>query len=102
MIVGYQGEMGCYSYNSIKKYLKYVPKAFKTFEEVFIALNNGVYDDSEEFTDKLTEYKITSPTQDDYKESRFLIFKFHPGNPGYIKNDETSWENKPAWNFPLK
>ena len=44
MIVGYQGEMGCYSYNSIKKYLKYVPKAFKTFEEVFIALNNGDID----------------------------------------------------------
>jgi len=30
------------------------------------------------------------------------MFKFHPGNPGYIKDDENSWENKPAWNFPLK
>ena len=41
MIIGYQGELGCYSYNSIKKYFKYVPKAFKTFEQVFIALNNN-------------------------------------------------------------
>ena len=63
---------------------------------------NGIYDDYEEFTDKFTDYIITSQTEDDYKESRFLIFKFHPGNPGYIKNDEVSWENKPAWNFPLK
>ena len=65
-------------------------------------LGNGVYDSYEEFTDKFSTYIITSPTEDNYKESRFLIFKFHPGNPGSIKNDETSWENKPAWDFPLK
>ena len=63
---------------------------------------NGIYDSNEEFEDELTDYIITSPTTDDYKESRFLIFRFHPGNPGFIKNDEVSWENKPAWNFPLK
>ena len=63
---------------------------------------NGIYDDYEEFTDELTNYVITSPTKDSYKENRFLIFNFHPGNPGFIKNDEISWENKPAWDFPLK
>ena len=71
-------------------------------EKFIDKFSNGIYDDFEEFTDKLTDYVITSPTEDNYKETRFLIFKFHPGNPGYIKNDETSWENKPAWNFPLK
>ena len=44
MIIGYQGELGCYSYNSIKKYFKYIPKSFKTFEEIFIALNNKEID----------------------------------------------------------
>ena len=71
-------------------------------EKFIDKFGNGIYDEFEEFSDELTDYIITSPTEDDYKETRFLIFKFHPGNPGYIKNDETSWENKPAWNFPLK
>jgi prephenate dehydratase len=44
MIIGYQGEIGCYSYNSIKKFFRYIPKAFKTFEEVFIALDEGKID----------------------------------------------------------
>ena len=71
--------------------------------ESFTDVNaNGIYDEGEEFVDELTDYSITSPTEDNYKETRFLIFKFHPGNPGYIKNSEPSWEDKPAWNFPLK
>lgn len=44
MIIGYQGEIGCYSYNSIKKYLKHESKAFKTFEEIFISLDKGEID----------------------------------------------------------
>jgi len=51
---------------------------------------------------KLYQAQKRATTKDDYKETRFLIFNFHPRNPGYIKNDEISWENKPAWNFPLK
>ena len=80
----------------------YGNNAYDDGESFIDKFGNGIYDDYEEFTDKLTDYIITSQTEDDYKESRFLIFKFHPGNPGYIKNDEVSWENKPAWNFPLK
>ncbi len=47
-------------------------------------------------------YKIISPIDDDYKENRFFIFSFHPGSPGYIENDEISWDIKPKWDFPLK
>ena len=47
-------------------------------------------------------YLITSPTDDNYQESRFLIFKFKPGSPGFIRDDEISWDSKPSWNYPLK
>jgi hypothetical protein len=71
--------------------------------EKFIDINNrGVYDKGEEFTDIMDNYRIISPTKDNYKENRFIIFSFKPGNPGYIENDEVTWNSKPKWNFPLK
>lgn len=65
-------------------------------------ITNKEFDISLRYDEDDIFYTISSPTDDNYKESRFLIFKFHPGNPGYITNDEVSWENKPVWNFPLK
>jgi len=65
-------------------------------------ITNEEYNIELSMIDEEESYIITSPTNDDYSERRFLMFKFHPGNPGYIKDDENSWENKPAWNFPLK
>ena len=47
-------------------------------------------------------YKIVSPVDDTYKENRFLLFNFKPGSPGFIENDEISWDAKPKWNYPLK
>ena len=71
--------------------------------EKFIDINNrGVYDKGEEFTDIMDNYRIISPTKDNYKENRFIIFSFKPGNPGSIENDEVTWDSKPKWNFPLK
>ena len=32
----------------------------------------------------------------------FILFNFRPGSPGYIENDEISWDAKPKWNYPLK
>ena len=65
-------------------------------------ITNKEFDISLKYDNDDIVYTITSPTDNNYKESRFLIFNFHPGNPGYIINDEISWENKPVWNFPLK
>ena len=45
-------------------------------------------------------YKIVSPVDDTYKENRFLLFNFRPGSPGFIENDEISWDAKPKWNYP--
>lgn len=47
-------------------------------------------------------YTIVSPTNEYYSERRYVFFKFQPGNPGMIKDDEVSWRFKPKWNFPLK
>ena len=75
---------------------------FDTGEPYIDANNNGIWDIGEYYTDKPANYKIISPIGDDYKENRFLIFSFHPGNPGYVENDEVSWDAKPKWNFPIK
>ena len=75
---------------------------FDTGEPYIDANNNGMWDIGEYYTDKPANYKIISPISDDYKENRFLIFSFHPGSPGYVENDEVSWDAKPKWNFPIK
>jgi len=44
MIIGYQGEIGSYSYNSLKKFLKNKYKKlipYKSFEEIFISLKES-------------------------------------------------------------
>jgi hypothetical protein len=71
-------------------------------EEFIDANNNEMWDIGEYYTDKVVNYKITSPIDDSYKENRFLIFSFKPGSPGDIENDEVSWDVKPKWNFPIK
>ncbi len=71
-------------------------------EQYIDANNNEMWDIGEYYTDEPANYKIISPIDDSYKENRFLIFNFHPGSPGYIENDEISWDAKPKWNFPLK
>tara|TARA_Y100001968_G_scaffold160336_1_gene146552 strand:- start:5222 stop:6892 length:1671 start_codon:yes stop_codon:yes gene_type:complete len=75
---------------------------FDTGEPYIDANNNGMWDIGEYYTDKPVNYKIISPIDDNYKENRFLIFSFHPGDPGYIENDEVSWDAKPKWSFPIK
>ena len=62
-------------------------------------ITNQEFDISIRYVEDDVFYTISSPTDDNYKESRFLIFKFHPGNPGFITNDEVSWENKPVCEF---
>ena len=64
--------------------------------------NNDIWDIGEYFTDMPANYKIISTVDENYKENRFLIFNFKPGNPGYIENDEISWDVKPKWNYPIK
>ena len=64
--------------------------------------NNDIWDIGEYFTDMPANYKIVSTVDENYKENRFLIFNFKPGNPGYIENDEISWDVKPKWNYPIK
>ena len=61
-----------------------------------------MWDIGEYYLDMPANYKVISPIDDDYKENRFFIFSFHPGSPGYIENDEISWDAKPKWDFPLK
>ena len=75
---------------------------YDTGEQYIDANNNGMWDIGEYYTDKPANYKIVSPIDDNYKENRFLIFNFRPGSPGYIENDEVSWDAKPKWNFPIK
>ena len=75
---------------------------FDTGEDYIDSNSNGIWDIGEYFTDKPANYKIISPVDDNYKENRFLLFNFNPGNPGYIENDEISWDAKPKWNYPLK
>lgn len=75
---------------------------YDTGEEYIDANNNGMWDIGEYYTDKPANYKIVSPIDKNYKENRFLIFNFRPGSPGYIENDEVSWDAKPKWNFPIK
>jgi len=75
---------------------------YDTGERYIDGNNNEIWDIGEYYTDKPVNYKIISPINNSYKENRFLIFNFHPGNPGYIENDEVSWDIKPKWNFPLK
>ena len=75
---------------------------YDTGEQYIDANNNGMWDIGEYYTDKPANYKIVSPIDDNYKENRFLIFNFRPGSPGYIENDEISWDAKPKWNFPIK
>ena len=72
--------------------------------EEFIDENkNSVWDSGEFFIDKKNDgYKIISPVDDNYSEGRFFIFSFKPGSPGYIENDEVSWDKKPKWDFPIK
>ena len=75
--------------------------------EEFIDDNkNDKWDDGEFFIDKKNYgYEIISPIDDNYSESRFLIFSFSPGSPGSIKgnndsDDRVTWEKKPKWDFP--
>ena len=75
---------------------------YDTGEQYIDANNNGMWDIGEYYTDKPANYKIISPIDENYKENRFLIFNFRPGSPGYIENDEVSWDAKPKWNFPIK
>ena len=75
---------------------------YDTGERYIDGNNNEIWDIGEYYTDKPVNYKIISPINNSYKENRFLIFNFHPGSPGYIENDEVSWDIKPKWNFPLK
>ena len=75
---------------------------YDTGEQYIDANNNQIWDIGEYYTDEPENYKIISPIDNSYKENRFLIFNFHPGNPGYIENDEVSWDAKPKWNFPIK
>lgn len=75
---------------------------YDTGEQYIDANNNQIWDIGEYYTDEPANYKIISPIDNSYKENRFLIFNFHPGNPGYIENDEVSWDAKPKWNFPIK
>ena len=75
---------------------------YDTGEEYIDANQNGMWDIGEYYTDKPANYKIISPIDDAYKENRFLIFNFRPGSPGYIENDEISWDKKPKWDFPIK
>ena len=75
---------------------------YDTGEQYIDENNNEIWDIGEYYTDKPANYKIISPINNSYKENRFLIFNFHPGSPGYIENDEVSWDIKPKWNFPLK
>ena len=75
---------------------------YDTGEQYIDANNNGMWDIGEYYTDKPANYKIVSPIDNNYKENRFLIFNFRPGSPGYIENDEVSWDAKPKWNFPIK
>ena len=72
--------------------------------EEFIDQNkNSIWDSGEFFIDKTNDgYKIIAPLEDVYSEGRFLFFSFKPGSSGYIENDETSWDKKPKWNFPIK
>ena len=72
--------------------------------EEFIDQNkNSIWDSGEFFIDKTNDgYKIIAPLEDAYSERRFLFFSFKPGSSGYIENDETSWDKKPKWNFPIK
>ena len=75
---------------------------YDTGEQYIDANKNGMWDIGEYYTDKPANYKIISPIDENYKENRFLIFNFRPGSPGYIENDEVSWDAKPKWNFPIK
>ena len=68
--------------------------------EEFIDVGNKRWDVAEIYIDKNDNYRIISPVDDNYSENRFLLFKFNPGNPGSITNDEVSWEKKPKWKFP--
>ena len=63
---------------------------------------NGKWDNAEPFTDLSNQYRVISPLPDEYKEKRFLIFNFSPDAPGYIEDDQPSWEENPKWNFPVK
>lgn len=75
---------------------------YDTGEDYIDSNNNGIWDIGEYFTDMPANYKIVSPVDDTYKENRFLLFNFRPGSPGFIENDEISWDAKPKWNYPLK
>ncbi len=75
---------------------------FDTGEDYIDSNNNGIWDIGEYYTDMPSNYKITSPVDDSYIENRFILFNFRPGSPGYIENDEISWDAKPKWNYPLK
>ena len=75
---------------------------FDTGEDYIDSNNNGIWDIGEYYTDMPANYKIISPVDDTYKENRFILFNFRPGSPGYIENDEISWDTKPKWNYPLK
>ena len=103
MIIGYQGEIGCYSYNSIKKFFRYIPKAFKTFEEVFIALDEGeidygfipientiggkLYDNNK----LIKKYKVEIIEKYNYKINHNLIV--YPGiNKKDIKYVQSHWQ----------
>jgi len=103
MIIGYQGELGCYSYNSIKKYFKYIPKAFKTFKDIFIALNNKEIDYGyipinntlggrlHENDKLIIEYNIKIIEKYDYKINHNLIV--YPGvKKENIKYVQSHWQ----------
>ena len=77
-------------------------KIYDIGEEFIDVKNKDVYDDGEVFIDILDGYRIISPTKNNYKENRYIIFSFKPGSPGSIENDEVTWDSKPKWNFPLK
>ncbi len=36
-------------------------------------------------------FTVSSPLSDKYKERRYLIFNFQPGNPGKVVNNKVSW-----------
>ena len=103
MIIGYQGEIGCYSYNSIKKFFRYIPKAFKTFEEVFIALDEGDIDYGyipientiggrlHENDELIKKYKVKVTEKYNYKITHNLIV--YPGvNKKDIKIVQSHWQ----------
>jgi len=85
------------------KIILYGNKEYDKGEEFIDQNKNFVWDSGEFFIDKQNDgYKIISPIENNYSERRFLIFSFSPGNPGFIENDEVSWDKKPKWEFPIR